>query len=144
MTALDRTTCNQHTLGMGQQMLSLNFRSAWHWLPLMITLAGYLRAESDYLEIKVMSIDQSTLALLVMLVIAGAGGLGVSRLVLRDKMPILARWFCLGTLVMVWVPFLLLIEGMPKLIMLGVLGSLFLVSCRIACLTIPSYQPAKS
>jgi len=142
MTALDHTTCNQRQPGISRKMLSLNFSSTWQWLPLMITLAGYMRAKSDYLDIKVRPIDESALALLVVLVIAGAGGLSAGILALRDRRPILARWCCLGALGMVWVPALLLMEGMPKLVMLGVFGSLVLVSCRIACLAIPSNQQA--
>lgn len=143
MTALDHITCNQRQLGIPQQMLLLNFSSTWQWLPLMITFAGYLRAKSDYLDIKIRPIDESALVLMVVLVLAGASGLSAGFLVLRTRRPILARWFCLGALVMVWMPPLLVMDGMPKLVMLGVFGNLVLVSCRIACLAIPSNQQAR-
>jgi len=140
MTALDHTTCNRRQFGIGRQMVSLNFNSAWHWLPLVVALAGYLRAKSDYLDIRVRQIDESALALLMVLIIAGAGGMGIGLRACGRKRPILARWCCLGALSVLWVPPLLMVEGLPKLVTIGLLGSMGLVSCRIACISHPIHQ----
>jgi hypothetical protein len=122
--------------------LSLEFSAQWQWLALLLILVGYLLSPSSYFHLRVMTLGLWTHVALAVLLIVATGGGSLLCMRLRKTQHIAARWCCLGALCPLWMPSLVIVEGLPTLILCGLVMGLCFMSCRLACTLVPATKKA--
>jgi drug/metabolite transporter (DMT)-like permease len=127
-------------LGCIKNLPNLALNPQWQWVPILLMFIGYLLAPSEIFEINVESAQGWVKVLLVSCVVVFTGGGSVLVLAKRKTDPIVARWGCLAALAPLWLPTMVMVNGLPTLITSGLVMGLTLMSCNVAC-TVAPIQP---